>query len=189
MEQPRVMTPGGSLSERLGLSSASPPLGPHGSNSPMPRTPGGSLISVIQDSIRQMSEGSLKASQDILEKISIDDNDDDDDDNYITITMNDLNKSPISIEGAHSRPGTNFTAGLGSVTLDLNKVADAIDTLKHEYHDDPPSFVNKIIPITNKNDIAQKIRSAKAKKMPMGIDYYYYYYLNYNCNRYQYYYY
>jgi len=177
MEQPRVMTPGSSLSERLGLSSASSPMGPHGLNedsmhSPLLRTPGGSLISAIQDSIRQMSEGSLKASQDILDKISIDDNDDDDDDdNYITLTMNDLNKAPISIEGAHSRPSTQYMPGGGSVTLDLNKVANAIDILKHEYHDNPASFANRVIPITNKNEIAEKIRNAKAKKMPIGIHY------------------
>ena len=157
-----MLTPGGSLSERLGLSSASPQRSPV-EGSLAPRTPGGSLLSQIEQSIRQISEGSLRASQEVLDKISIhDDNDDDEDNNYMSFTINDLEKIPISMEGAHSRPSTQYT---NSVTLDLNKVADAIDQLKHEYHDDPPSFVNKPIPMTDKVEIAQKIRNTKAAKM------------------------
>ena len=159
--QERVMTPGGSLSERLGLSSASPTKSPE--ESLLPHTPGGSLLNQIEQGIRQISEGSLRASQNILDKISMhDDNDDDDDDNYVSFTINDLDKSPVAMEGAYSRPATQYTK---AITLDLNKVADAIDTLKHEYHDDPPSFVNKPIPITSKVEIAQAIRNAKANKM------------------------
>jgi len=156
------MTPGGSLSERLGLSSASPTKSPEESLL-LPHTPGGSLLNQIEQGIRQISEGSLRASQNILDKISMhDDNDDDDDDNYVSFTINDLDKSPVALEGAYSRPATQYTK---AITLDLNKVADAIDTLKHEYHDDPPSFTNKPIPITSKVEIAQAIRNAKANKM------------------------
>lgn len=160
--QERAMTPGGSLSERLGLTSSASPAR---SEEPLlPRTPGGSLLSQIEQRVKQISEGSLRASQEILDKISMHDDNDDDDDNYVSFTFNDLDKEPVVLEGAFSRPATQYSK---AVTLDLNRVADAIDQLKHEYHDDPPSFVNKPVSFTNKVEIAQTIRNAKAKKMTL----------------------